>query len=216
MSKGNLIKETPYSEITATLEVLDSFGINREHLAKLRSNADAAKRVVSSIFRETTLPKLITGGFPIEVNYEYSVKSALESGVYDRAFKKVSAVITDENFPAREVGKAYVIIECVALNKIYSISDALIELDRKGYRPAYLQELIALGHKYRHSISLKNKLNRSKLIALGSICYDLPDHSNVYLVPFLKKEKGVSQPNIETTSLKNHCTGIELFAAVRK
>jgi hypothetical protein len=46
---GNLVKETPYSEVTATLETLDRFGIEREHLARLRSDADCAKRVAECI-----------------------------------------------------------------------------------------------------------------------------------------------------------------------
>ena len=41
---GNLIKETPYSEITATLEVLDRLGIRRKNLSRLRSEADYAKQ----------------------------------------------------------------------------------------------------------------------------------------------------------------------------
>ena len=36
MSKGSLIKETPYSEITATLEALDFYGVTREHFARIR------------------------------------------------------------------------------------------------------------------------------------------------------------------------------------
>lgn len=49
MSKGNLIKETPYSEITATLEALDRLGIKREQLSRLRSDSNYAKRVAAFI-----------------------------------------------------------------------------------------------------------------------------------------------------------------------
>ena len=48
---GNLVRETPYSEITATLEVLDRFHIEREHLARLRSDNDYAKRVAEFMLR---------------------------------------------------------------------------------------------------------------------------------------------------------------------
>jgi len=51
---GNLVKETPYSEITATLEVLDKLGIKREHLIDLRSDSEFAKRVVEVIRKGPT------------------------------------------------------------------------------------------------------------------------------------------------------------------
>lgn len=37
---GNLVKETPYSEITATLEALDKCRVTREHLKELRKDKD--------------------------------------------------------------------------------------------------------------------------------------------------------------------------------
>lgn len=42
---GNLLKETPYSEITASLEALARHGITRKHLDRLRAEPDFAKRV---------------------------------------------------------------------------------------------------------------------------------------------------------------------------
>ncbi len=39
---GNLIKDTPYSEITATLEALDRAGIERHHFKMLRGNNQQA------------------------------------------------------------------------------------------------------------------------------------------------------------------------------
>jgi len=47
---GNLLRETPYSEITATLEELACHGVTREHLTRLRSDTDYAKRVVECMF----------------------------------------------------------------------------------------------------------------------------------------------------------------------
>ena len=46
---GDLIKETPYSEITATLETLDMYGVSREHLAQLRRDHECAKRIARFI-----------------------------------------------------------------------------------------------------------------------------------------------------------------------
>ena len=54
MSKGSLIKETPYSEITATLEVLDYYEVTREHFARIRSDVDYAKLVTKCMLSDGT------------------------------------------------------------------------------------------------------------------------------------------------------------------
>ncbi len=48
---GNLLKETPYSEITASLEVLDFHRVSSQHLARLRSDKDYARRVAEFMLR---------------------------------------------------------------------------------------------------------------------------------------------------------------------
>jgi hypothetical protein len=48
---GNLLKETPYSEITASLEVLGFHRVTSQHLARLRSDKDYAKRVAEFMLR---------------------------------------------------------------------------------------------------------------------------------------------------------------------
>ena len=46
---GNLIKETPYSEITATLEVLANLGVERRHLELIRRDSVRASAVAQTI-----------------------------------------------------------------------------------------------------------------------------------------------------------------------
>lgn len=48
---GNLLKETPYSEITASLEVLNFHRVTSQHLARLRSDKDYARRVAEFMLR---------------------------------------------------------------------------------------------------------------------------------------------------------------------
>lgn len=45
---GSLMSSTPYSEVTATLEVLDHLGVRRENLARVRSERAHAKRVAQA------------------------------------------------------------------------------------------------------------------------------------------------------------------------
>lgn len=46
---GDLVKETPYSEVTSTLEVLDRWGVKREHLAKFRGASSYVHKEISRL-----------------------------------------------------------------------------------------------------------------------------------------------------------------------
>lgn len=49
---GSLVKETPWSEVTATLEVFGQHGVTREALALLRSNEEVGRRVAEFILNK--------------------------------------------------------------------------------------------------------------------------------------------------------------------
>ncbi len=48
---GSLISETPYSEITATLEVLDHLGVRRDDLRKFRAASKGVQGQIAHIFQ---------------------------------------------------------------------------------------------------------------------------------------------------------------------
>ncbi len=48
---GSLITETPYSEITATLEILDRFGVGRDDLRRFRAAAPEVQSHTAHIFK---------------------------------------------------------------------------------------------------------------------------------------------------------------------
>jgi hypothetical protein len=48
---GSLITETPYSEITATLEVLDCLGVGRDHLKRFRKSSGRVKAGVAKLIK---------------------------------------------------------------------------------------------------------------------------------------------------------------------
>lgn len=48
---GNLITETPYSEITATMELLDRLGVNRDDLKRFRKSATRIKTEVAKLIK---------------------------------------------------------------------------------------------------------------------------------------------------------------------
>ncbi len=59
---GNLLKDTPYSEVTATLEALASHGVRKEHLDLIRKDAGHAKAIANVMIRglEYTTAKLVS------------------------------------------------------------------------------------------------------------------------------------------------------------
>ena len=48
---GNLITETPYSEITATMELLDRLGVGRDDLKRFRKSSDRVKAEVAKLIK---------------------------------------------------------------------------------------------------------------------------------------------------------------------
>jgi len=91
---GNLIKETPFSEVTATLEVLDRYGVGREHLTLLRSDSAFAARIAKTLLDSSGID---TKGeiFPITVDYDRHLDRMIADGKYDWKSPDIGAV----NFP---------------------------------------------------------------------------------------------------------------------
>ena len=110
----------------------------------------------------------IENTYTVTVDYTRTVKQAIEAGDYD----SVSDSINSKNFPesqakqgierAQQKNKVPTQITLIHLNRIVTTDEALKELDQKGYRPANLYELLALGAQ-------QQDLQRTNLIVgLGS------------------------------------------------
>lgn len=48
---GNLVTETPYSEVTATMELLDRLGVGREDLKRFRKSTSGVKAEVAKLIK---------------------------------------------------------------------------------------------------------------------------------------------------------------------
>ena len=110
--------------------------------------------------------------FPLKVNYDLSVESLVTHGKYD--WKNDS--ITTKNFPTTRKGEADLVLELIHFNKVLTSEEALRELDKTGYRPAELHELLAFGEKY------PDIQRQFPVIALGSVWRDW---GGARFVPFL-------------------------------
>ena len=86
----------------------------------------------------------IDNTYLVTVNYDLSVKDAVKAGKYDWTKDD----ITTKHFPSKRVGIAEQKIILVHFNRDIKVDEAIRELDKMGFRPAELPELLALGAKY--------------------------------------------------------------------
>lgn len=96
--------------------------------------------------------------FKVEVDYGKTLEAMIAAGRYDW----VDSGITPERFPIQGEGKAERELVLVHLDKEVSTDEAQAELDRRGLRPAKIEELLALG-------AAQPELQREfPIVALGS------------------------------------------------
>lgn len=101
----------------------------------------------------------VSNSHPLFVDYDLLVEDAIKLGCYDW----VNSNITAKNFSTQRTEKADVKVELVHFNRVLLTKDVLEELDRMGYRPAELHELLAFGEKYP---DIQKKF---PIVALGSV-----------------------------------------------
>lgn len=128
-------------------------------------NADVAfgwmqnGKALARVLREALTPGVKTNAYPVSVDYDVSIEDAVKLGRYYWA----SSYITSKHFPTKRTGKADVVVELIRLDRSVEADEVLRELDKEGYRPAELHELLAFGEKYSDDIPME-----FPVIALGS------------------------------------------------
>ena len=82
--------------------------------------------------------------YPVVVDYEMNLEEVVREGRYSR----VNPNINSKNFPPTRKGKVALNIVLIHLGRRISPKAALDELERIGYRPADLLELLVFGARY--------------------------------------------------------------------
>ncbi len=119
--------------------------------------------------------------YELVVNHNLTVADMVAAGNYD----KVDFRITEANFPKTGTGEVQVSAELIHLNRFISRSEAISEIDRLGFRPATIHELLDFGSKYPH-------IQREfVIVALGSFCWDHTDLCVAYLSKFCSSLRGL-------------------------
>jgi len=139
--------------------------------------------------------------FSIVVDYSLSLAEMVKAGKYDW----VNDDITAKHFPAKGEGKKELAIELIHFNRRTSSEEALQEMDKQGFRPATIEELLALGSAYPE---LQRKF---PIAALGSVWQDPNGYRHV---PCLGES--VSRRSLHLHWLGGGWGGDWRFAAVRK
>lgn len=100
--------------------------------------------------------------YPIFVNYDQSIEELVRLGKYVFSDNRIDT----KHFPTNRVGKAEMEIKLIHFNRSILSKDAIEKMDKKGYRPAELHELLAFGEKY------SDVQHKFSIIALGSVWQD--------------------------------------------
>lgn len=139
--------------------------------------------------------------YPIVVDYGKSVEEMVGLGRYDWS----NSDIASKNFPTKCTGKTGITVELIHFNQVISSDEAIKKLDKMGFRPAELHELLAFGEKYP-------EIQREfSIIALGSVWQDPYGDRGV---PYL--DRGGSGRHLNLRWIVRDWHGLCRFAAVRK
>lgn len=95
----------------------------------------------------------------VTVNYGMTLEQMIAAGEYSSRNNDITA----EHFPFTGIGQVEVELHLVHLGRNASTDAVLAELDRRGLRPAKIEELLALGAKY------PDLQKEFPLVALGSV-----------------------------------------------
>jgi hypothetical protein len=140
----------------------------------------------------------------LSVDYGRSVKDGVIAGYYDGRID--ADIVYAANFPTEREGTAEVEMKLIHFDRDISTEEVLRELDRMGYRPADIYELLALGEKYR------GVQWGVTVVALGSVWFD----GKCHYVPFISFGNEGRYLGLCPFKCNWHKEGRERFAAVKK
>ena len=161
--------------------------------------------------------KLIEEGvFRVKID-DQTIEEMIKVGHYDHIESEVISIITSKQyFPVtkREIGEKEIYLVHFDLSEPplghrISTEKVLRELDKKGFRPAELPELLALGVQYP---DLQRKFD---IIALGTIC-SIPTGLGFNFRYGFSLWSNYDEQRFSVTNLSNDWISSDYFAAASK
>ena len=126
-------------------------GANRNFWLALAHDEEKFREVVKFVNVRLT--------FDITVDYNRSLVEMVKTGRYDW----VNHNITAEHFPVKDEGNQELTITLFHFNRSIASGEVFSEMEKQDFRPAKIEELLALGEKYPE---LQKKFH---IVALGSV-----------------------------------------------
>lgn len=142
----------PQDRLGVVLDVVNKIG---------GSDGDLWRSRFGQVLREGVRTANASGypTYPVTIDSALSLQEMIAAGRYDW----VNDDITPECFPIQRSGTKTTEIALVHRNKTVESQPLIDELDREGYRPATIEELLALGAKY------PDLQREYPIVALGSV-----------------------------------------------
>lgn len=141
-------------ETQKVIEAIESSSLSASQVIELIAGSQKTEKVIDA-----------SGEITLNIDYTKTVEQAITDGNYDWK----NSDITAKNFPISPEmtgKKVEVKTKLFHFNRDISSDDAITEMDKDGYRPATLMELLVLGFLFP-------KLQRQfPIVALGSVWYD--------------------------------------------
>lgn len=144
------------------ISILEEAGLNTELMQKVVDSSEnkLAEGVVDLIRSQ------IVSTFPcyrLAVEYGRSVEQLVKDGKYD----SVSNSFSDGNFLTNDE-RCYLDVYLLFFDRVLSSRAAIREIDKLGFRPATIRELLSLGAQY------PDLQRNDPIVALGSTSYYRP------------------------------------------
>jgi hypothetical protein len=139
--------------------------------------------------------------YNIVVDYGRSLKQMIKAGNYDWVNKNITA----EHFPVKGKGKHELSVTLFHFNRTTRSDDAIAEMNKQGFRPAKIEELLFLGEKY------PDIQREFPIVSLGCVWWN-PDGSRY--VPCLSRRGSKRELNLGC--FRNDWHDCCRFLAVRK
>lgn len=135
-------------------------GCSPEEIHSLVTGTKPAKQAIDTIADAVSdIIQAVKNFFRVTVDYSQTLDEMIAAGSYNWKNSDINA----KNFPVDGKGTSPVNIELVHFNRNIESDEALNELDKMGYRPATLPELLAFGAKH------PDKQREFPIVALGSV-----------------------------------------------
>lgn len=159
------------------------------------------REMAKLVVREPIVREPTVVGYLVMVDNDQTLEQMIAAGRYGWKMPNINA----KHFPLTGTGKVAVNLELIHFNRAIDTNDVLKEIDARGYRPATIAELLALG-------ASQPELQRQfMIIALGSVYRDMFGNGEV-----VSLDGCISSRGLNLSALPGVWGRLCRFAIVRK